>query len=109
MNWDEYTSKAPHNADGWAITDRGWLSTPELKGTIANYLDYGPKHYRSPHQEGERAPCRDCQPGNVHVCVYRCSQDYRDYGQSFGWRYYETVAQAKTWAEDLARQRGLIA
>lgn len=107
MQWDDYTSKAAHSSDRWATSDRGWLYAPELKGTVANYLDYGPDHYRSPHQDGEREPCRACEAGNVHVCVYRCPQDFRDYGQNFGWRWCETVAQAKAWAEDLARENKL--
>ena len=106
--WDEYTDKVPHESDRWATSDRGWLLVPGLKGTVANYLDYGPDHYRSPHRDGERKPCLTCQPGNVHVCVYRCGQDYREYSQNFGFRYCETVADAKTWAETVAREHHLI-
>jgi hypothetical protein len=88
-------------------TPRGWL---RVDGTcVGNYLDYGPGHYRSPHAEIlstingplERVwcqpdhPCRDCQPGNVHAVRYPDGPD----GGRRGWRYFETIAEAREWIE----------
>lgn len=92
--WSDYTKFADHGSDEWATSDRGWLVLDDK--AVANYLDYGSKHYRSPHEYcSPGRPCRDCQPGNVHACYYgpngpRCSS------------YFMTVADAKAWLESKA-------
>jgi len=94
----------------WAASIRGWLfartttkdwPNVERKGigwiepnSLGNYLDYGPNHYRSPHEyctEGA-CRCRLSQPGNIHCVAY-----------GLGCRYVETVEQAKAWIEEQVR------
>jgi len=47
--WDDHTSRAPHESDRWASSDRGWLfasiemAPQELSrygATLGHYLDY---------------------------------------------------------------------
>jgi hypothetical protein len=60
MRWDEPAQ---------ATSPRGWLMTG---GTCAGfYLDYGPDHYRSPHDYCRPEQlCPQCQPGNVLAVRY---------------------------------------
>jgi hypothetical protein len=57
------------------------------QSTLGNYLDYGPDHYRS-------AESRADQPGNVHCIAYGPTRTH----------YSETVADAKAWIEQMARE-----
>ena len=88
-----------------ATTPRGWLFSNKLNSCVANYLDYGSDHYRSPHEYCQpNRPCKDCQPGNIHVTVYRLGAHVT----SFGSRYCETISEARAWAENLAGEQSLI-
>jgi len=101
------TSKLVWKEPAGCTTPRGWLYNGET--CLGNYLDYGPGHYRSPHSEIlgtingplERVwcqpdrRCRSCQPGNVHAVRYPDGPD----GGRRGWRYFETIAEARAWIE----------
>jgi len=85
ITWDEPAGCA---------TPRGWL----LNGPycVGNYLDYGPDHYRSPHEYCQPGRlCPDCQPGNVHAVRYPDGPN----GAPRASRYFETVAEARQWIE----------
>ena len=74
-------------------TPRGWL---RVNGTcVGNYLDYGPEHYRSPHQYCRPDHlCPDCQPGTVHAVRYPAGP-----GTPCESRYFETITEAREWIE----------
>jgi len=75
-------------------TPRGWLYDGET--CLGNYLDYGPGHYRSPHEYCQPGRlCPDCQPGTIHAVRYPDGPD----GGRRGWRYFETIAEAREWIE----------
>jgi hypothetical protein len=77
-----------------AVTPRGWLRQGET--CVGNYLDYGPDHYRSPHEYCRPDDlCRDCQPGNVHAVRYPDGpgSEPRESG------YFETIDQARQFVE----------
>ena len=116
--WDEFTDKVTYEDDGWASSDRGWyweISADkefpkdfrsgaghpigvEYILPLGNYLDYGPGHYRSGHDDCRPVElCRECQPGNVHAVVLN------RYGKVFAHGYSETVAQARAWMEEQIR------
>lgn len=86
MTWDEPAG---------AASPRGWLHRAD-GNVIGFYLDYGPDHYRSPHEYCQPGrPCPDCQPGNVLAVRYP-----RGPGTSpRGSRYVETIEQARGYVE----------
>ena len=108
--WDDCSpdKRARH----WAASIRGWLFAltpvhdwPNVKrdgigwtepSSLGNYLDYGPDHYRSPHEycHENRCTCRLSQPGNIHCVVSGVN----------GGHYVETVADAKAWIEEQVRR-----
>ena len=62
---------------------------------VGFYLDYGPDHYRSPHEYCQPGNlCRDCQPGNVLAIRYPGGP-----GTAFEWRYVETLDQARRYVQ----------
>ena len=73
-----------------AASPRGWL---HRAGTcVGFYLDYGPDHYRSPHEYCQPGrECRDCQPGNVLAVRYPNGPGAEP--RTSAW--VETVAQAR--------------
>lgn len=75
-------------------SDRAWLRD-DLGTVVGFFLDYGPDHYRSPHDycTADR-PCRDCQPGNVLVCAYPAGPSTPTAS-----RYVVTRADAVAWIE----------
>jgi hypothetical protein len=95
MKWDDHTPTARRSSARWAASARGWLfvGTGEGRRALGNYLDYGPDHYRSPHEYcGEVCRCAVSQPGSVHAVSSVTSRS----------RYCETVEQAKAWIESEA-------
>lgn len=71
---------------------------------VGHYLDYGPDHYRIPHEYCHGAcECRESQPGNVHTVRFR--REPKPYpegcGRAFDIQacYFPTVAEAKTWID----------
>lgn len=93
--WDNYTPAASRRSNRWATSARGWLWDGESESSLGNYLDYGPQHYRSPHQycAPGRCDCRESQPGDIHCIVYARA------GYPLRSRYVETVEQAREWIE----------
>jgi hypothetical protein len=78
-----------------ATSPRGWLNAGNF--CVGFYLDYGPDHYRSPHEYCQPDhPCRDCQPGNVLAVRYPEGPGAE---QPRGSRYFETVQAARSWVE----------
>jgi hypothetical protein len=76
-----------------AVSPRGWLMQD---GTcVGNYLDYGPDHYRSPHEYCRPDDlCRECQPGNVHAVRYPGGP-----GTDHESRYFGTPEEARQFVE----------
>jgi hypothetical protein len=107
MKWDEYTAAVSTRSNRWATSDRGWLWPDNRKqafstmasaedAALGHYLDYGPNHYRSPHEYcGSECRCAESQPGSVHAysCVTKTA------------RYFRTVAVAKAWLEQEAARK----
>ena len=78
-----------------AVTPRGWLHRADGV-TVGFYLDYGPDHYRSPHEYCQPDhPCRDCQPGDVLAVRYLNGPG--------------TEPRASAWAETIAQAREFVA
>jgi hypothetical protein len=74
-------------------TPRGWLYAGEV--CVGNYLDYGPDHYRSPHEYCRGAcHCWLAQPGNIHAVRYPGGP-----GTANQWSYFETIGQAREYIE----------
>jgi len=94
LRWDEYTDQVERDSNNWATTPRGWLFANDK--CVGFYLDYGPNHYRSPHQYCRpNHLCCECQPGNVLAVV-----------NGGGSRYVETLDQAKQFVESGVTQNG---
>ena len=75
-------------------TPRGWL---RVNGTcVGNYLDYGPEHYRSPHEycQPDRL-CPDCQPGDILAVRYPNGPGTTPHDS----RYFESIAEAREWTD----------
>jgi len=98
IGWEDYSAQASRRSNRWAASDRGWLFDGKRERSLGNYLDYGPDHYRSPHEycRPNACTCRASQPGNVHAIVYRGDQG------ATTCHYFETVEQAKAWIEQTA-------
>jgi hypothetical protein len=78
-----------------AVSPRGWLHENET--VTGFYLDYGPEHYRSPHEYCQPGRlCRECQPGNVLAVRYPGGPGSGGPRDS---RFCETVAEARGWVE----------
>ena len=89
MVWKCYEASQPQESEHWATSDRGWLFDTE-GSPLGNYLDYGPDHYRSPHEYCHPGECKcwQSQPGNVHAIAH-----------DRGSRYCKSVEHAKRWIE----------
>ncbi len=80
-----------------AASPRGWLHRAD-GNTVGFYLDYGPDHYRSPHEYCQPETgrlCRECQPGNVLAVWYPNGPGTEPRGGT----WTETVAQAREFVE----------
>lgn len=95
ISWDDYYAGMDRDSERWASSDRGWFFVRDV--CRGHYLDYGPSHYRSPHEYCAPGAC-DCrlsQPGNVHAVRFR--RDARNQPHAYQSRYFPTVAEAKVW------------
>jgi hypothetical protein len=54
------------------------------------YLDYGPDHYRIPHEYCRDGNCATCQPGNVLGVIVQGPREAM---------WFPTVAEARAWVE----------
>jgi len=100
--WDDYTAAASRRSNRWATTDRGWLFAGDV--CLGHYLDYGPDHYRSPHEycRDGSCNCRESQPGNIHCVAMSGNPDNNGPRLS---RYVETIEDAHRWIEEQAQCR----
>ena len=112
--WEDFSDKAAHKDDAWvypeddkwAATSRGWLKEISPDGcqeTLGTYVDYGPKHYRSPHEYCRRGKlCRECEPGNVYAVASRKN------GGSYVTikaHYFVTIGEARCWLDEEADEQ----
>lgn len=93
-----FQKKNVRRTGGWdePKADRGWLFAPGTEygqNALGYYLDYGPDHYRTPHEYcGDyECTCSLAQPG--HVLAVACHST--DHGPAY--RYFESTEQAKRW------------
>lgn len=110
-SWRIRCANAPRSSGQWAATDRGWLFAStgpcdEERTCLGHYLDYGPDHYRTPHEQvvqtvhgpqtrvfcvpGDRCPT--CEPGSVHAVVTRSGGGPRSH-------WFRTPGEAREWIE----------
>lgn len=95
--WADYSASKRRSSNRWASTDRGWFYGAD-GFTRGHYLDYGPEHYRSPHEYCRgRCDCRESQPGNVHAVRFARVDEHSTCGHES--RYFPTVAEARAWIE----------
>lgn len=111
LGWDDYSAMAPYSSEHWASSDRGWLFVEGFESSLGNYLDYGPDHYRSPHdycQDG-KCTCALSFPGSVHAVRYPKAKPGNEWSFVHGpceARYFPTVEQAKAWIEEPFKKVG---
>ena len=87
--WKIHEAVAPRRSLRWAVSDRGWLFAGSEDKARGYYLDYGPDHYRSPHEYCRGAcECRDSQAGNVLAVVVSPKRESR---------WLETTHAARQW------------
>jgi hypothetical protein len=104
IRWNDYEVPDATTARGWLfVLCEPWNPTANYtsdtlpfqyedgkwreQSSLGNYLDYGPDHYRPAESRAE-------QPGNVHALAYNPTRVH----------YFETVADAKAWIEQQARE-----
>jgi hypothetical protein len=85
------------NEPAEATSPRGWLCNPGVQLCEGFYLDYGPDHYRSPHEYcgGPSDLCRECQPGNILAVHVGGNYEARR-----SHRWCESVDEARSWLEE---------